>query len=183
MSTQHTQYMLLFLVLVVNSNQFQILPSYTLLYSSRPFLCALDMCTLHVYVWWMLIPIFPVPPPQEMGWCVRCGGETTNWLCSSTTNESTTWASTRWAHCLGLWAASCGYCSVLTDSNINSRTEGMLTCIQNQLVTKYGTPKIEYCWEHKQCFFQWLLSWLLHKWREGYLLPTWVRKNGDWRQD
>ena len=23
---------------------------------------------------------------------------------------------------------------------------------------------------------QWLLSWLLHKWREGYLLPTWAQK-------
>ena len=25
-------------------------------------------------------------------------------------------------------------------------------------------------------FFQWFLSWLLHKWREGYLLQTWARK-------
>ena len=25
-------------------------------------------------------------------------------------------------------------------------------------------------------YYQWLLSWLLHKWREGYLSPTWVRK-------
>ena len=61
MSTQHAQYVLLFLVLVINSDQFQILQSYTVLlqlpilttlglvysleaiYSSRPFLCALDL--------------------------------------------------------------------------------------------------------------------------------------------
>ena len=32
------------------------------------------------------------------------------------------------------------------------------------------------CWNANLYFFQWLLSWLLHKWREGYLLPTWARK-------
>ena len=30
-------------------------------------------------------------------------------------------------------------------------------------------------WSATLCF-QWLLSWLLHKWREGYLVPTWARK-------
>ena len=29
---------------------------------------------------------------------------------------------------------------------------------------------------HLHNLFQCLLSWLLHKWREGYLLPTWARK-------
>ena len=32
------------------------------------------------------------------------------------------------------------------------------------------------CWNANLYFFQWLLSWLLHKWREDYLFPTWARK-------
>ena len=32
-------------------------------------------------------------------------------------------------------------------------------------------------------FFQWFLSWLLHKWREGYLLPIWARKITCWCDD
>ena len=28
--------------------------------------------------------------------------------------------------------------------------------------------------------FRWLLTWLLHKWREGYLLPTWAQKITCW---
>ena len=38
---RHAQYMLLFLVLAINSDWYRILCSYTLLYSSRPFSCAL----------------------------------------------------------------------------------------------------------------------------------------------
>ena len=40
------------------------------------------------------------------------------------------------------------WCSVLIQTLISGHVQGIF--IQNQLVTKYGTPKIEYCWEHKQ---------------------------------
>ena len=53
MSTQHVQYVLLFLVVAVNSDRFHIF-GVTRFYSIRPFLCALDydyskLCALLLY--------------------------------------------------------------------------------------------------------------------------------------
>ena len=50
----------------------------------------------------------------------------------------------------------------------------------SKIKVSFSTQNWEYLFQKQSnfqmlIFFQWLLSWLLHKWR-GYLLPTWARK-------
>ena len=48
-------------------------------------------------------------------------------------------------------------------------TDGYINACVRHPVKRSALKKMFYC-------FQWLLNWLLHKWREGYLLPTSARK-------
>ena len=81
------------------------------------------------------------------------------------------------------------HCERITDSGIRHLTSGacsetlqVLELDNCPLITDYALELLRWTvtWLMQiTLLFQWPLSWLLHKWREGYLLPT-FRPDDDW---